>query len=130
MKLENIITKIKDWITVPKDGAYVKGGADVAANLSALDTKTKELDWRAPLVKTSSEVTDFNDCTQFGIYQSNSASAHGWAETEYWRTVITIPTGNSNQNYAIQIGFGANSQVVYIRSRGGASGWSAWKQLH
>lgn len=26
MKLEDIITKIKDWITVPKDGAYVKGG--------------------------------------------------------------------------------------------------------
>lgn len=81
-------------------------------------------------MKESNLVTDFDDCTQFGIYQSNSANAHGWANTGYWRTVITIPTGNSNQNYAIQIGFGANSQVVYIRSRGGASGWSAWKQLH
>lgn len=130
MKLEDIITKIKDWITIPKDGAYVKGGADVAANLNVLDTKTKELDWRAPLIKRSSEVTDFNDCVVFGIYQSNLPNAHGWNTSTGWKTVITIPTGDNNIKYPVQIGFATNSQSVYIRSRDASSGWSAWKQLH
>lgn len=109
--------------------AIAANGTLSASNLTAdsgggLNTLSATLSEQIAKVANAAVVTDFNTCTETGVYCGNSASN---SPISGWVILSVIRLADQN-NWVVQVAHETNNNRYFVRSRDSGT-WRNWEQL-